>query len=81
MSDVADFQKVLEPGYIGKVRLRNRMIKTASGSSLIEKDGTIGDRIIAWYEAMAKGGIGLIIFETTSIEHPRGAIVPKPRPV
>ncbi len=77
MSDVADFQKVLEPGYIGKVRLRNRMIKTASGSSLIEKDGTIGDRIIAWYEAMAKGGIGLIIFETTSIEHPRGSHRPK----
>ncbi|MFC1902002.1 FAD-dependent oxidoreductase [Chloroflexota bacterium] len=66
------FERILEPGYIGKVKTRNRMIKTASGSSFIEKDGTCGERIMGWYEAMAKGGVGLIIFETNSIEHPRG---------
>jgi 2,4-dienoyl-CoA reductase (NADPH2) len=67
------FKKLLEPGYIGKLRTRNRMIKTASGSGFIEKDGTCGDTIMGWYEALARGGVGLIIFETCSIEHPRGS--------
>jgi 2,4-dienoyl-CoA reductase (NADPH2) len=66
------FEKVLEPGYIGKVRTRNRMIKTASSSGFIEPDGNCGERIMGWYEAMAKGGVGLIIFETNGVEYPRG---------
>ena len=72
MASSARFEKLMEPGYIGNVRLRNRIIKPASGSGLIEKDGTCGERIIGWYEAMAKGGAGLIIFETCATEHPRG---------
>ncbi|MFC1901999.1 FAD-dependent oxidoreductase [Chloroflexota bacterium] len=72
MTSNKSFEKLLEPGYIGKVRTRNRIIKTASGSGLIENDGTCGERIMGWYEAMAKGGAGLIIFETNSVEHPRG---------
>jgi 2,4-dienoyl-CoA reductase (NADPH2) len=67
------FEKLLEPGYIGKVRTRNRMIKTASSSGLIEPDGTCGERIMGWYEAMAKGGVGMITFETNSVEWPRGS--------
>jgi 2,4-dienoyl-CoA reductase (NADPH2) len=67
------FQKLLEPGYIGKVRTRNRIIKTASGSGLIEPDGVCGERIMGWYETLAKGGAGLIIFETNSVESPRGS--------
>jgi 2,4-dienoyl-CoA reductase (NADPH2) len=67
------FKKLLEPAYIGKVRLRNRIIKTASGTSLIEKDGTVGDRMKAFYETLARGGVGLLIFETCSVEHPRGS--------
>ena len=41
----SDFHKLLEPGYIGKVRTRNRMIKTGAGTSFIEQDGTVGEAI------------------------------------
>ena len=41
------FEKLLEPGYIGKVRTRNRMIKTANGTSFIETSGYVGDRALA----------------------------------
>ena len=67
------FKKLMEPGYIGRVRTRNRIIKTASGGGLVEKDGTAGEAIRAHYESLAKGGVGLIIFEFCTVEWPRGS--------
>jgi 2,4-dienoyl-CoA reductase (NADPH2) len=66
------FEKLLEPGYIGKVRTRNRIIKTANGTSFIEPTGYVGDRALAYYEAMAKGGVGLLITESCGVEYPLG---------
>jgi 2,4-dienoyl-CoA reductase (NADPH2) len=66
------FERLLEPGYIGRVRTRNRMIKTANGTSFIEPTGYVGDRALAYYEAMAKGGVGLIITESCGVEYPLG---------
>ena len=31
------FKKLLEPGYIGKLQTRNRMIKTASASGMLDE--------------------------------------------
>ncbi len=66
------FKKLLEPGYIGKVRTRNRIIKTANGTSFIEPTGYVGDRALGYYETMAKGGVGLIITESCGVEYPLG---------
>ncbi len=66
------FEKLLEPGQIGRVRTRNRMIKTANGTSFIERTGYVGDRALAYYEAMAKGGVGLLITESCGVEYPLG---------
>ena len=66
------FEKLLEPGFICRVRTRNRMIKTANGTSFIETTGYVGDRALAYYEAMAKGGVGLIITESCGVEYPLG---------
>ena len=66
------FQKLLEPGYIGRVKTRNRIIKTANGTSFIEPTGYVGDRALAYYEAMAKGGVGLLITESCGVEYPLG---------
>ena len=74
MTSGTSFKKLLEPGYIGKVRLRNRMIKTAAGTGFIEKDGTVGETMKGFYETMARGGVGLIIFEYCSVECPRGML-------
>ena len=68
----ARFKKLLEPGYIGKVRTRNRIIKAANGTSFIEPSGYVGERALAYYETMAKGGVGLIIVESCGVEYPLG---------
>jgi len=73
MTSRSRFEKLMEPGTIGRVRTRNRIIKTASGTGLLDKDGTIGEAIIAHYESLAKGGVGLIIFEFCTVEWPRGS--------
>ena len=53
-----NFEKLMEPAYIGKLKLRNRIIKTANGTSFVEPTGFISDRMIAYYENLAKGGVG-----------------------
>jgi 2,4-dienoyl-CoA reductase (NADPH2) len=66
------FEKLLEKGQIGRVTTRNRMIKTANGTSFIQTDGYVGDRALAFYETMAKGGVGLLITESCGVEYPLG---------
>jgi len=74
MGSGARFEKLMQPGYIGRVRTRNLIIKTASGTGLVEKDGTPGERAIAYYENIARGGVGLLIYEYCSVEYPRGML-------
>ncbi|RMF97120.1 MAG: 2-enoate reductase [Candidatus Schekmanbacteria bacterium] len=60
--------KLLEPGYIGKAEIKNRVIMAAMGAhGLHEADGDWGERYRAYYEARAKGGVGLITTEATFV--------------
>jgi 2,4-dienoyl-CoA reductase (NADPH2) len=70
MSGNARFEKLLSQGQIGKIKTKNRFIKTANGTSFIERSGFVGDRAIAYYEALAKGGVGLLIVESCGVEFP-----------
>lgn len=60
----------MEPGQIGKIKTKNHFIKTANGTSFIERSGFVGDRAIAYYEALARGGVGLLIVESCGVEFP-----------
>lgn len=65
------FPKLSEPGQIGKIKTRNRIIKTANGTSYIEHEtGYVGGQALAYYEALAKGGVGLLIVESCGVEFP-----------
>jgi 2,4-dienoyl-CoA reductase (NADPH2) len=72
MDNKERFRKILEPGYIGKVKTRNRMIKAANGTSFIEPSGFIGERALGYYDALARGGVGLLIVESCGVEYPLG---------
>jgi 2,4-dienoyl-CoA reductase (NADPH2) len=76
MIDKTKLGKIFEPFNIGGVRVRNRMIKTASGIVCTNEYCFTGERRKAFYEALAKGGIGLIIVEPCPVEYPRGAYQP-----
>lgn len=68
------FEKLLEPGYIGSVKTRNRIIKTGAGMMMWHKDELhMNERVKAFYEALARGGVGLLIVESPIIDYPLGA--------
>jgi 2,4-dienoyl-CoA reductase (NADPH2) len=73
MSDSIKFEKLLEPGYIGPVKTRNRIIKTGAGLLMWHEDDVhMPKEMLAFYESMARGGVGLIIVESPTIDYPRG---------
>jgi 2,4-dienoyl-CoA reductase (NADPH2) len=71
MTTPTAFEKLMEPGHIGSLRIKNRIIKTAAGTGY-DSEGYPTDRQAAYYSAFAKGGVGLIITESCGVEWPRG---------
>lgn len=70
MADTMRFEKLLEPGSIGKLRIKNRIIKTCGGA----EDVAGFNR--AFLESIAWGGAGLIIWGDIAVEYPRGVTIP-----
>jgi 2-enoate reductase len=53
--------KLFEPGKIGKLSIKNRIIMAPMGiGALAEPDGRLSQRAVDYYAARAKGGVGLI---------------------
>ena len=73
MSGTAKFERLLEPGYIGKVKTRNRLIKSGAQCGLNnETEPHLSEAAKNFYERLAKGGAGLIIVESPNIDYPLG---------
>jgi 2,4-dienoyl-CoA reductase (NADPH2) len=67
------FERLMQPGQIGPVKTRNRIIKTANGTSFMDfKTQGPGDRMVAYYERLAKGGVGYLIVESCGVQYPEG---------
>lgn len=57
------YTKLLAPGKIGTLDVKNRAIMAPMSAALANPDGTITDELIAYLKSRADGGIGLIITE------------------
>ncbi len=78
MASNVEFEKILEPGYIGSVKTRNRIIKTGAGMLMWNDQEThMNEKMLAFYESMARGGVGLLVVEAPAIEYPRGVRWPQ----
>lgn len=66
------YNKLFEPGNIGKVTIKNRLVMAPMGCGLANLDGTPSEDMIAYYEARAIGGAGLIIPEITRVNDIHG---------
>ncbi|UJG40989.1 MAG: NADH:flavin oxidoreductase [Candidatus Heimdallarchaeum aukensis] len=53
--------KLFTPFKIGKIELKNRLIRSATTSYWSTNDGLLTEPIFDYYEKLAKGGVGLII--------------------
>lgn len=70
------YAKLFEPGRIGNLELKNRIVMPAMGCSLAEVTGEPGPRMIKYYAERAKGGAGLIITEITRVDDETGVGTP-----
>ena len=70
------YPHLLSPGRIGSLELRNRIVMAAMGTNYASSDGHCTERLIAYYEARAEGGAGLLVLETSAAFWPNGASMP-----
>ena len=67
---------LLQPGRIGTMDLKNRIVMAPMGENYGGTDGICGERAQTYYEERAKGGTGLIIMGTAAISWPSGTSEP-----
>ncbi len=54
------FRKLFEPGRVGGLELKNRIVLPGMGSHLAADNGEVTNEIVDWYARRARGGAGLI---------------------
>ena len=52
---------LLQPIQVGNLRLKNRVMFPPLTTGYEERDGSIGERSLAFYERLAKGGTGFVV--------------------
>jgi 2,4-dienoyl-CoA reductase-like NADH-dependent reductase (Old Yellow Enzyme family) len=53
--------RLFEPGTIGSMTLKNRMVRSATWEGMCDPEGRPTKKLTQYYDNLAKGGIGLII--------------------
>lgn len=66
------YDKLFSEGKIGNLTLKNRLVMSPMGIGLAELDGRPSEEMLAFYEARAAGGAGLIIPEITRVNDVHG---------
>ncbi|MEK9649339.1 MAG: FAD-dependent oxidoreductase [Gammaproteobacteria bacterium] len=69
-------EHLIKPGKIGSLYLKNRFVMAPMGSNFADETGKAGERLREYYIERAKGGVGLIIMETSATTWPSGASMP-----
>ncbi len=69
------FQRLLSPGKIGNMEIRNRIVMPPMGTNYADDEGFVTERLARYYEARAEGGAGLIIVEVAAVAPEGKAIV------
>jgi 2,4-dienoyl-CoA reductase-like NADH-dependent reductase (Old Yellow Enzyme family)/thioredoxin reductase len=68
----AGFPKLFEPGFIGKMGLKNRIIMPPISTNLASEDGTVTEDLVLHYAERARGGVGLVTVENVCVAYPWG---------
>lgn len=64
------------PYTLKRLHLKNRLVMSSMGVNLGAPEGGVTEELLAFYEARARGGVGLIISEVTRIEGGAGVSDP-----
>src|SRR5574340_718584 len=70
------FTHLMSPGRIGSLEIRNRILMCPMGDNIATPEGVVTEQQMAYYEARARGRVGLIILGSASVMWPEGASTP-----
>lgn len=73
--DIGQFPRLFQPFRLGPMLLRNRIVLPPMGINAADKDGTVTQEVLDYYEKRARGGAGLIIVEGASVDLSGGRVV------
>jgi 2,4-dienoyl-CoA reductase-like NADH-dependent reductase (Old Yellow Enzyme family)/thioredoxin reductase len=62
------FPKLMEPGRIGTMAVKNRVVSAPMITGYATRDGMVTNRMLRFYAEKAKGGMGLIVVEYSYID-------------
>lgn len=65
---MADLGVLFQEGRIGKLVVKNRIVKSPQSSALSNPDGTVTQRTVNHYKRLAEGGIGLVLLEYSYVD-------------
>ena len=63
------FPRLFEPGVIGNVELKNRVVKAPQHTGLANPDGSVTDRLLRHYRELARGGAAMVIVEYAWVDN------------
>ncbi|MCL7410962.1 MAG: NADH:flavin oxidoreductase [Methanosarcinaceae archaeon] len=67
MKEKNNYPLVIDNIDVGEINLKNRIVFPAYHSNYSNADGTVSDKLIDFYKAIAQGGCGLIITGTAAV--------------
>ncbi|UCG84714.1 MAG: NADH oxidase, partial [Dehalococcoidia bacterium] len=62
------FPSLFQPGRIGSLTLRNRIVMPPMGTWYATDSGAVSQKHIDHYSERARGGVAMIIVETTTVD-------------
>jgi len=66
------FIKLFEPGKIGSLEIKNRIIMAPMGTHWADKDGNVVQKQLDYYAERARGGTGMVVTEACCVQTPVG---------
>ncbi len=60
------FPRLFEPLRIGTVTIKNRIVSPGHDTVMVE-EGHVNDQLVAYHEARARGGVGLIVMQAAGV--------------
>ncbi len=62
------YPRLFQPGRIGNVDLKNRIIKAPQHTGLADPDGSVSGRLLRYYREVARGGVSMVVVEYAWID-------------
>ena len=56
-----------QPGMIGEMTIKNRLIMAAMGNALADDKGNVTEAMLEYYRVRARGGVGMVISQFVSV--------------